>query len=96
MSSKLSRISKVTRTLDKLLGLAFGILKGLIVASLILIFLKSFNLISENNMKESVLYPYVNNVAPKTYDAISNVIPISKKSFEDLNPLMKKDTTIKK
>ena len=96
IASRLSKINKVTKTIDKLFGTLFGILKGLIVVSLILIFLKSFNFISEDTVKASVLYPYVYDTAPKTYNAITDIVPISKKSFEDLNPLMKKDTVIRK
>ena len=93
IASKLSKINVITKTIDRFLGFSFGILKGLIVVSLILIFLTSFNLISDTKTKASTLYPYVYNIAPKTYDFISSFIPISKKSFEDLNPLMKKDST---
>ena len=39
IASKLSKINAFTKTLDKILGLVFGVLKGLIIASLIVIFM---------------------------------------------------------
>jgi membrane protein required for colicin V production len=96
IASKISKFNIITKTIDRLLGLLFGILKGLIVVSLILIVSRSFDFIPETKTKSSLFYPYVYDVAPKTFDAITTFIPISKKSFDDLNPLMKKDTTIRK
>jgi uncharacterized membrane protein required for colicin V production len=96
VASKISKFNVITKTFDKVAGLIFGIFKGFIVVSLILIFSKSFSLISESNIGKSTLYPYVCNAAPKTFNAVSSFIPVSKKTFDELNPFIEKDTTIKK
>jgi membrane protein required for colicin V production len=92
IASKLSKISSLTKTLDKILGFVIGTVKGLIVVSLILIFLKSFGIIGGNIVRQSSLYSYVWKFAPDTFDTASKVLPFNKKSFDDLNSFLKLDS----
>jgi len=92
IASKLSKISKLTKTLDKILGVIIGTIKGLIVVSLILIFLKSFNIISDNMIRQSSLYSQVRKFAPDTFNAVSKYLPFNRKSFDDLNSFLKLDS----
>lgn len=92
IASKLSKISSLTKSFDKLLGAVLGIIKGLLVASLIFIFLKSFGIISDSQIRGSYLSPYISSFAPDTFDTVSKVLPFNKKSFDDLNSFLKTDT----
>lgn len=92
LAGKLSGLNKFTKSLDKILGTVLGVLKGLLVASLIIIFLKSFSVMSDNSFKNSTLYPYVNRFAPDTFDMVSNALPFNRKSFDDLNSFLKIDS----
>ena len=91
LAGKLSKLSKLTHSFDKILGVILGAIKGILVASLILIFLKSFGIIEDNQVRQSLLYSYVYRFAPDTFNAISKVIPLNKKSFEDLNSFIYPD-----
>jgi membrane protein required for colicin V production len=92
IANKLTKISSLTKSFDKILGAILGIIKGLLVASLIFIFLKSFGIIGESQIRSSNLYPYISNFAPDTFDTVSKILPFNKKSFEDLNSFLKTDT----
>lgn len=92
IAGKLSGINKFTKSFDKILGLILGTVKGLLVASLIIIFLKSFGVIGENEFGKSLIYPYVNRFAPDTFDTVSKVLPFKRKSFDDLNSFLKLDS----
>jgi membrane protein required for colicin V production len=86
IANKLAKLSNFTKSFDKIFGLILGTVKGLLVASLIVIFLKSFGIMGENN---SSLYPYVSGFAPDTFNAISKILPFNKKTFEDHNAFIK-------
>ena len=96
IAGKLSKINKITRSLDKVLGLFLGIIKGMMLASIVILFIRTYNIISENNFRNSFTYPYVKEIAPETYKLISTLIPSGKKTFEDSTPFFKRDSTIKK
>jgi len=96
IAGKLSKLSSITKSIDRILGTALGVIKGMLVASLILIFIKSFGLVSESEIRTSYLFPYVSNFAPDTFDAVSKILPFNRKSFEDLNSFLKSDTQINK
>ncbi|MCX6164436.1 MAG: CvpA family protein [Ignavibacteriae bacterium] len=92
LAGKLSKISKLTKSFDKILGIILGAIKGLLVASLIIIFLKSFGFMGDNVFRSSSLYPYVYRFAPDTFDTVSKVLPFNRKSFDDLNSFLKLDS----
>lgn len=92
LAGKLSRISKLTKSLDRILGAILGIIKGLLVASLIIIFLKSFGVMGEGAFRNSTLYPHVHRFAPDTFDIVSKALPFNRKSFDDLNSFLRLDS----
>jgi len=92
IANKLSKISNFTKSFDKILGVILGGIKGLLVASLIIIFLKSFGMMGDNMFRGSSLYPYVHRFAPDTFDTVSKVLPFNRKSFDDLNSFLKLDS----
>jgi membrane protein required for colicin V production len=92
LAGKLSKINKLTKSLDKILGAILGVIKGLLVASLIIIFLKSFGAMGDNTFRNSSLYPYVHRFAPDTFDMVSKALPFNRKSFDDLNSFLKLDS----
>jgi membrane protein required for colicin V production len=92
IANKLSKISSLTKSFDKILGAILGIIKGMLVTSLILILLKSFSIVGENQIRDSYFYHYVSSFAPDTFDAVSKILPFNKKSFEDLNSFLKTDS----
>jgi membrane protein required for colicin V production len=96
IAGKLSKLSSITKSIDRILGTALGVIKGMLVASLILIFIKSFSLVSDSEIRTSYLFPYVSNFAPDTFDTVSKILPFNKKSFEDLNSFLKSDNQINK
>lgn len=84
IAGKISNLNRLTSTVDRFLGALFGILQGLLIASVILLFLKFFNFISDEGVSNSLLYPYVAGVAPEILSLIAKVLPFTKSTFEDL------------
>ncbi|MBL8007330.1 MAG: CvpA family protein [Ignavibacteria bacterium] len=85
-AGKLSRINPVATAADKLLGISFGILKGLIVASLLLILLENtLNIFTKIETESSVLYRKVITVAPDIYDYMKMYFPDAKEFYDELN-----------
>lgn len=95
-AKKISQHNLFTKTIDKIAGILLGFLKGLILASIFVIIIKSFSLFNENTIKESKLYVFVYDIAPRIYNTINNYVPFSRSTFNDLNPFTGKDTLIKK
>lgn len=80
--------------LNRLLGMAFGLLKSGIILSLILMMLAGFNMPEEKVRSNSKLYPWVLPIASQTYDFITNVWPgassfseTMRKTMDENNPL---------
>lgn len=80
--------------IDRILGAAFGMVKVGLLLSAILIFLAGFNMPSEKSRQNSVLYPYVIQIAPVTFNAVATVYPGAEdfdetiqKTIKDYNPL---------
>jgi membrane protein required for colicin V production len=96
IAKKLSGINSFTKTIDKFFGLIFGFLKGLILVSLLSLFFKSYDILPQKELKDSVLYPYVSQVSPYTYDFFNKLFSGSAKSFFDKNSFLVKDSTIVK
>jgi membrane protein required for colicin V production len=91
--SKLLAAIKLT-FVNKLLGLAFGLLKAGLLVSAILILISGFGYPSEPTKKASVSYSYLIKVAPTAYNAIALVYPGAedfsktiKKTIDENNPL---------
>ena len=62
-------------TVNRLLGLGFGVLKSGLLVSSILLLLAGFNFPSEQTRNESLLYSYVIYIGPVAYDALSALAP---------------------
>lgn len=96
IAGKISKMNFITRTVDKAGGLAFGLFKGLLIASILLLIANTISLVSEEDKKSSYSYYYTAGFAPGVYDFFKNNIYGSEKSFIDINDFLKKDTTVKK
>ena len=95
IANRISKINKVTRGIDKVTGLFLGFLKGLLLASLVAIFLNSFGIFSESKLNASFLYPRVNNIAPSLYNYLNNMFSDGKSQIQ-FNNFLNIDTLIKK
>jgi len=89
IANKIARFNVVTKTIDKILGAALGLLKGLIIASLFLILTtNTFNFFSNEDITRSKFYSSVVNVAPEIYNYIQKFFPDAKNFYEELNHLI--------
>jgi membrane protein required for colicin V production len=95
IASRISRINKVTKTMDRIAGTVLGFVKGIIIASLLAIVFSNFNIFSDVTLKKSFLYSEVENIAPDLYNYLNNFISTDK-SAKDLKNLLLKDTLNKK
>ena len=96
IARKISKLNFITRTVDKAGGLAFGLFKGLLIASILLLISNVTGLVSEKDKKSSMTYGYVSYFAPGVYDFFKNNVFGSDKSFIDINDFLKKDSTSNK
>lgn len=86
IAGKISGINAVTKTFDKIAGIALGLMKGLIIASLFLIITtNSFKVFDNNMISDSRFYLIVKNIAPDTYNLILKIFPGAKDFYEELN-----------
>ncbi|MDX1639216.1 MAG: CvpA family protein [Balneolaceae bacterium] len=80
--------------INRLSGMAFGLLKSGIVISAILLLLAGFNMPPEKMRKESLTYSTVVYLAPLAYDAVATVYPGAenfsntiRQTLEEYNPV---------
>ncbi|HMQ68729.1 MAG TPA: CvpA family protein [Ignavibacteria bacterium] len=86
IAGKISGINAVTKTFDKIAGVALGLLKGLIIASLFLLMTtNTFKIFDDNITKDSKFYSIVKDIAPDTYNLILKLFPNAKDFYEELN-----------
>ena len=80
--------------IDSFGGMLFGIFKGALIASLIILLVSLFPLSSEIDklQKESFLFQPVRSVAPVVFNTIKKVIPHSKDFYEELKEGLKEKT----
>ena len=89
LAGKISGLNVMTRTFDRILGVIFGMFKGLIIASLFLIFTtKTFSIFSNETSGSSRFYSSVINIAPDVYNYIEKFFPEAKGFYEELNHLI--------
>lgn len=87
-SKKISGLNSFTKTLDKILGAALGLFKGLILASLfLLVTTVTFSLFSKQDIEKSKLYSGIVNIAPDTYNLIMKFFPDAKNFYEEIKKL---------
>lgn len=96
IAGKISRMNFLTRTVDKAGGLAFGLFKGLLITSIMLLISNVTGIISEADKKSSYTYGYVSGFAPGVYDFFKKNVFGSDKSFIDINDFLKKDSNSNK
>jgi membrane protein required for colicin V production len=80
--------------IDSLGGLVFGLFKGALIASLIILLFSLLPLSSEiyKLQKESFLFQPIRSVAPVVFNTIKKVIPHSKDFYEELKEGLKEKT----
>ena len=83
----------VSETIDKIGGFVFGGLKGLLFMSIMLIVFDNYSFVPKNQKTNSFIYPYVIQAAPATYNVIKNLLPFSKKDFNDIIGIDNSDST---
>lgn len=89
IAGKISKLNAVTKTFDKFFGAVFGIAKGLIIASLFLIFTtNTFSLFAKETINSSKLYLSVFNIAPDVYDYLMKFFPEAKGFYDELNKII--------
>ncbi len=76
-------------TVNSILGFFFGLIKGAIIISAILLLLAGFQIPSEQSRKESVTYSYIIYLAPWAYNtvAIENFTETIEETFEKYNSI---------
>lgn len=82
IAQKLSRMNTFTTSIDKLLGGLFGALQGLVLASIVLLFLKFFNFVSADTIAGSLLYGKVVGIAPEIIRILGNIFPFIRTTFD--------------
>lgn len=95
-ASKISNLNFLTKFIDKIGGFAFGFLKGVLIASILLLLANSIKILTQQDKDNSIAYPYIINVAPKVYETIRVYITGSDKSFVDLNKFFFPDINLNK
>lgn len=97
IASKISKINVISEMFDKIAGGIFGLLKGILFTSLLLILCDSFSLIPQKQRDNSLLFPHLTKAAPYTYNAVKDYVPLSKKDFNQvLNFLVSDSLNTKK
>ena len=89
IAGKIANINAATKTIDKLLGMVVGFIQGMITASLLVVFLNSYDLVSREHFEKSKLYPYVKDFAPKVFDSISKLMPDNLNFYESIKSFSK-------
>lgn len=70
-SSNFIRFVKL-QSLNRTLGFFFGLLKGAIIMSALLLILSGFQIPSKQSQKSSITYSYIIYLAPIAYNTVSN------------------------
>lgn len=83
-SAKFLRLSGL-QSLNRVLGFFFGLLKGAIIVSALLLILAGFQIPSEQSREDSVTYSYVIYLAPWAYNAVAseNFTETIEETFEE-------------
>ena len=89
IAGRIANMNAATKTVDKILGIGVGFLQGMITASLIVIFLNSYDVVNRENFDKSKLYPYVKDFAPKVFDSISKLLPNNINFYEEIKSFAK-------
>jgi uncharacterized membrane protein required for colicin V production len=93
LASKISKLNFISETIDKVGGFVFGGLKGILFLSIMLIVFDNYSFIPKNQKNNSFAFPYVIQAAPATYNALKNLLPFSKRDFNDIIGIDNNDST---
>lgn len=93
LASKISKLNFISETIDKVGGFVFGGLKGTLFVSILLIVLSNYSFIPKNQKNNSFVFPYVIQAAPATYNLFKNLLPFSKKDFNEIIGIDNSDST---
>ncbi len=86
ISQKISGFNFITKSFDRIFGLLFGMMKGIILASLFLLAsTKLFSAFSKKTVDESVIYPHVVDAAPGIYDFLKVLLPGAGEFYNEFN-----------
>jgi uncharacterized membrane protein required for colicin V production len=92
IGSKISNLNFFARSIDRSLGLVLGIGKGVIIASIFLLFAtKILTFFMKDTVENSKLYPYVIEAAPVAFNFISGSLPGSNGFFDEVKGLIIRD-----
>jgi uncharacterized membrane protein required for colicin V production len=93
IASKISKLNFISETIDKVGGFLFGGLKGVLFVSIFLLLFDSYSILTKTQKNGSFLFSYVSQAAPATYNFFKDVIPFSKKDFNDVLGFIINDST---
>jgi membrane protein required for colicin V production len=65
----------ILSTINLIVGGLFSMFKGVLIFSVILLFMSAFNIPDEETKNGSLLYPYVFPTAPATYNVVAKIYP---------------------
>jgi membrane protein required for colicin V production len=86
---KLYNINFFAKSIDKSLGFIFGIGKGVIIASVVLLFAtKTLSIFMQETVENSKLYPYVIEAAPIAFNFVAESFPGSSNFFDEVKDLI--------
>jgi len=69
---------------NRLAGLVFGLLKGAVITSLILLLIRPINIPDSGAINNSLLYPYVINAGPYVYNSLARIFPEARSFAENV------------
>ncbi|KXK01626.1 MAG: colicin V production protein [Chlorobi bacterium OLB4] len=84
IARKISGINFITKTIDRIAGTIFGLLQGLLIASMILLFINTLDFIPHEIKRNSLLYDDVIEFAPDAFNVISELFPVTKSYINEI------------
>lgn len=89
IGGKISRLHPFIKSIDRITGAILGVFKGLIIASLFLLFTtNTFNFFSKETVEGSRFYSSVIDIAPAIYNYLVKFFPNAKNFYDELNNLL--------
>lgn len=74
-------------SLNKWLGALFGLIKGMLILSIIIFLLETYKVTSfiKEDLSESIAYEHLSEMAPSVYDSFVSLIPIGQSFYDEVN-----------
>jgi membrane protein required for colicin V production len=70
--------------LNRLGGILLYLLLYFFIFSIILFYAGQLHILKQNTLEHSIVYPYIQPLAPKVIDALSYILPFFKNMFAEL------------